>query len=196
MARTRPNQRRLSKDQAIAALNLMLSQVPEWGTGRRSALDGIKSAGKTGTTSAYRDAWFVGYTGNYVAAIWYGNDNYLPTRRLTGGNLPAMTWKKFMTYAHQNIEIKPIPFLKNQKVASARKNRNTRRLAPNSAEAPILGIRQKPLPAATKQILQDIEDSLRSAKRLKVPDQTAGASNSNNIQTASGKILQKSVTSQ
>ena len=54
------SQKKSSATRAIAALNLMLSQVPEWGTGRRSALDGIKSAGKTGTTSAYKDAWFVG----------------------------------------------------------------------------------------------------------------------------------------
>ncbi len=188
--------KKIIEDQAIAALNLMLSQVPVWGTGRRSALDGVVSAGKTGTTSAYKDAWFVGYTGNYVAAVWYGNDNFLPTRRLTGGNLPAMTWKKFMTFAHQNIDIRPIPFLKNPKIASARKNPNTRKLAPNSAEAPILGTRQKPLSTATKAVLQDIEKSLRSAKRLQLSDKVANASVNNNLQTASGQQVQKPVTSQ
>ncbi len=48
---------------------------------------GIRNAGKTGTTSAYRDAWFMGYTGNYVAAVWFGNDDYTPTNRMTGGTV-------------------------------------------------------------------------------------------------------------
>lgn len=170
-----PKPKKIIEDQAIAALNLMLSQVPEWGTGRRAALDGIKTAGKTGTTSAYKDAWFVGYTGNYVAAVWFGNDNFLPTRRLTGGNLPAKTWKKFMTYAHQNIEIKPIPFLENQKVASKRKGNKSRNKNANAADAPVLGVRQKPLPEVTRAVLQDIERSLRSAKRLSLPDKLARA---------------------
>ena len=52
-------------------------------------LDGIKAAGKTGTTNAYRDAWFVGYTGNYVGGVWFGNDDYAPTNRMTGGSLPG-----------------------------------------------------------------------------------------------------------
>ena len=64
---------------------------------------------KTGTTNAYRDAWFVGYTGNYVCGVWFGNDDYAPTNRMTGGSLPAMTWRQIMAYAHQGIEIKNIP---------------------------------------------------------------------------------------
>ena len=54
--------------QVAADMNMMMNQVVEDGTGRRAILDGIKAAGKTGTTNAYRDAWFVGYTGNLVAA--------------------------------------------------------------------------------------------------------------------------------
>jgi penicillin-binding protein 1A len=106
-----PPAERVLDDETVKSMNTMLSQVPEWGTGRRAKLEGIKTAGKTGTTSAYRDAWFVGFTGNYTGAVWMGNDGYAPTRRLTGGVLPATIWNKLMTYAHHGIPIKPIPFI-------------------------------------------------------------------------------------
>jgi penicillin-binding protein 1A len=87
----------------------MMSHVVSEGTARRAALDGIPTAGKTGTTNAYRDAWFVGYTGNFTCAVWYGNDDYSPTNRMTGGSLPAQTWHDIMVAAHQGIEIKELP---------------------------------------------------------------------------------------
>jgi penicillin-binding protein 1A len=92
----------------VEDMNFMLSKVPEEGTGRRAALEGIKSAGKTGTTNGYRDAWYVGYTGNLVAGVWFGNDDYESTANMTGGTLPAMAWKEVMAFAHQNLEIKPM----------------------------------------------------------------------------------------
>ncbi|QQO21102.1 PBP1A family penicillin-binding protein [Bradyrhizobium diazoefficiens] len=87
----------------------MMSHVVSEGTARRAALDGIPTAGKTGTTNAYRDAWFVGYTGNFTCAVWYGNDDYSPTNRMTGGSLPAQTWHDIMLAAHQGVEIREIP---------------------------------------------------------------------------------------
>ncbi len=89
----------------------MMSKVVEEGTARRAILDGMKSAGKTGTTNSYRDAWFVGYTGNFVCGVWYGNDDYSPLNKMTGGSLPAQTWHDIMAYAHQGIELKNIPGL-------------------------------------------------------------------------------------
>ncbi len=87
----------------------MMSHVVSEGTARRAALDGIPTAGKTGTTNAYRDAWFVGYTGNFTCAVWYGNDDYSPTNRMTGGSLPAQTWHDIMLAAHQGVEVREIP---------------------------------------------------------------------------------------
>ena len=89
----------------------MMNKVVEDGTAKRAQLDGIKAAGKTGTTNAFRDAWFVGYTGNYIAGVWFGNDDYTSTNRMTGGALPAQTWHDIMAYAHQGIELKAIPGL-------------------------------------------------------------------------------------
>lgn len=102
---------RVLPEDIVALMNNVLVQIPEWGTGRAAKLDGIPTAGKTGTTNAFRDGWFVGFTGNYVGAVWFGNDNYEPTNRLTGGSLPARTWQRFMTVAHQGEALVPIPFV-------------------------------------------------------------------------------------
>ncbi len=91
-----------------ADMSGMMSHVVSEGTARRARLDGIPTAGKTGTTNAYRDAWFVGFTGNFTCAVWYGNDDYSPTNRMTGGSLPAQTWHDIMVVAHQGVEIKEI----------------------------------------------------------------------------------------
>jgi penicillin-binding protein 1A len=92
----------------------MMTKVVEEGTARRAILDGIKAAGKTGTTNSYRDAWFVGFTGNFVCGVWFGNDDYTVMHQMTGGSLPAMTWHEIMAYAHQGVELKPIPGISGQ----------------------------------------------------------------------------------
>jgi len=99
------------RPQVATDMIFMMSKVVEEGTARRAALDGIRAAGKTGTTNAYRDAWFMGYTGNFVCGVWFGNDDYSPTNRMTGGSLPAQTWHEIMAYAHQGTELKNLPGL-------------------------------------------------------------------------------------
>ena len=102
-----PRERILSET-TVANMNSMLRGVVTGGTGRRADVPGVPVVGKSGTTSSYRDAWFCGFTGNYVAAVWFGNDDYHPTNNLTGGTLPAIAWQKFMAYAHTNIDIQPV----------------------------------------------------------------------------------------
>ena len=89
----------------------MMNSVVENGTGKRAALDGIPTCGKTGTTNDWRDAWFNGYTGNFVGAVWMGNDDYTSTKHMTGGTLPAIVWHEIMTYAHQGVELRQLPGL-------------------------------------------------------------------------------------
>ncbi len=104
-----PQPRQVVAPQVAMDMIKMMNNVVEAGTARRARLDGISAAGKTGTTNAYRDAWFMGYTGNFVCGIWFGNDDYSSTNRMTGGALPAMTWHTIMEYAHQGIEVKQLP---------------------------------------------------------------------------------------
>lgn len=109
--RDAPKQPQVLSPQVVGDLTFMMTKVIEEGTARRAILDGIKAAGKTGTTNAYRDAWFVGYTGNYVTGVWLGNDDNSETNNMTGGTLPAMIWRDIMAFIHQGIEITPLPHL-------------------------------------------------------------------------------------
>ncbi|WP_297111837.1 PBP1A family penicillin-binding protein [uncultured Devosia sp.] len=99
---------RVLTEQTVAYMNQMMRTVVTGGTGRRAAIEGVPTLGKTGTTTSYRDAWFCGFTGNFVAAVWFGNDDYRPTNNLTGGTLPTIAWQKFMAFAHTNIEVMPV----------------------------------------------------------------------------------------
>lgn len=103
----------------------MLSQVVEAGTGRRAKLDDRPSAGKTGTTQAARDAWFIGFTGDYVAGVWMGYDNNTPLSGVTGGGMPTEIWRETMRLAHEGIEPKPLPILLPPGLAIVPKQQST-----------------------------------------------------------------------
>ena len=87
----------------------MLREVVERGTGRRARLGGREAAGKTGTTQAARDAWFIGYTADYVVGVWMGYDDNTPLTGVTGGGLPAEIWRETMRRIHEDMPPKPLP---------------------------------------------------------------------------------------
>ncbi|MCC2110773.1 MAG: penicillin-binding protein, partial [Hyphomicrobiales bacterium] len=134
-SRDEPAPERVLPEETVAQMNSILTQVVSSGTGRRAIIEGVVAGGKTGTTQAYRDAWFIGFTGNFCAAVWLGNDDFTSTGRVTGGFLPAMTWNKLMRFAHANVELKPIPGIGADGdilVTRKSKNRISISLAPKS----------------------------------------------------------------
>ena len=89
---------RLVAGEDAAEITAMLRAVVDSGTGRAARLD-RPVAGKTGTSSDYRDAWFIGYTAALVAGVWAGNDDGRPMDGVTGGSVPARIWHDFMSRA-------------------------------------------------------------------------------------------------
>ncbi|MBM2711241.1 penicillin-binding protein 1A [Mesorhizobium caraganae] len=170
-AKDAPAPHRVLSEQALKYMNTMLAAVPAIGTARRAQLPNIVVAGKTGTTQSYRDAWFVGFTGNYTAAVWLGNDDFTPTRNMTGGTLPAMVWQRLMVYAHQNIDLKPIPgldkpFVDEEIAAKAEEaeKKNADQAAPDAAaeRPPVLSSR-------TTQTLREMTKVFQAAPVLVAP---------------------------
>jgi len=102
---------RVISEQAAGYLTYMMSQVVEAGTGKRAALGDRPVAAKTGTTQAARDAWFVGFTGDYVAGVWMGYDNNTPLTGVTGGGLPAEIWRETMLRVHEGMAPRALPAL-------------------------------------------------------------------------------------
>ncbi|MEL6378967.1 MAG: PBP1A family penicillin-binding protein [Pseudomonadota bacterium] len=84
-------------------INHLLYQVMLTGTGRRATLGSRQAMGKTGTTNDWRDAWFVGYTGQLVTGVWTGNDANSGMEKVTGGSIPATIWKTYMLAAHKGL---------------------------------------------------------------------------------------------
>ena len=100
---------RVLDERAAGELVWMLTQVIERGTGTRASLGGRPAAGKTGTTQAARDAWFIGFTADYVAGVWMGYDDNTPLAGVTGGGLPAEIWRETMLRVHEGVPIRPLP---------------------------------------------------------------------------------------
>jgi penicillin-binding protein 1A len=101
-------ERRVIAEHVDRDLTAMMYDVMTAGTGRGAALWSHEAAGKTGTTQDYHDAWFVGFTADYVAGVWVGNDDSSPMRGVTGGSLPAEIWREVMTAAEKGLPARPL----------------------------------------------------------------------------------------
>lgn len=168
-----PPAKRVLSQEANSKMNQMLVTIPVMGTARRGALDnGIVSGGKTGTSQAYRDAWYVGFTGNYTTAVWFGNDEFTPMNNMTGGALPAMTYKRLMDYAHQGMELRPIPGIQNPLPTGARPQPSAQ-VAAASANTPAMPALTRPrsLSAEATRVIRSIAQKMKEATALSVTTQ-------------------------
>ncbi|GAA5074615.1 PBP1A family penicillin-binding protein [Roseibacterium beibuensis] len=134
---------RVISEFAARQLTYMMSEVVASGTGRRAALPDRPVAGKTGTTQAARDAWFLGFTADYVAGVWMGYDDNTPLSGVTGGGLPAEIWRQTMEEIHRDLPPRPLPMI--DPVAEARQ-------APQVVEEQPQGRR----PDLAEQILMEV----------------------------------------
>lgn len=103
---------RVIPTQHVATMNRMMRGVIEHGTGTAAAF-GYPAAGKTGTSSDFRDAWFVGYSADLVTGVWVGNDDGAFMKGVTGGGLPARIWRDVMAAAHTGRAPKELPGLED-----------------------------------------------------------------------------------
>ncbi len=169
--RDEPPRKQLFSRKSVEMLNTMLQGVVTGGTGRAAQLDFTYAIGKTGTSSAFRDAWFMGITGQYVAGVWLGNDDYTPMSRVTGGSFPAQTWHAFMVAAHDTDNIAQIPGIDVHPAQAAEQARLAAAAAQNAtanAEAAPAAAPEsvKDMSAATKQVLEKIGSMLKDARTL------------------------------
>jgi len=93
----------------LSELDQMLREVIASGTGVKAAIPGYDLAGKTGTASDFKDAWFCGFTGDFTAVVWMGRDDDAPMRGVVGGSGPAELWRAFMRAALRREPPPPIP---------------------------------------------------------------------------------------
>lgn len=88
---------RIIRQEAARQLTWMMTKVVTEGTGARAQIPGRQIAAKTGTTQGSRDAWFIGFTGDYVTGVWMGYDDNRQLENVTGGSLPALIWRETMS---------------------------------------------------------------------------------------------------
>lgn len=147
------------KPEIAAQMNRMLTSAVDHGTGRKAKLDARPTAGKTGTTQDFKDAWFVGYSGDVVTGVWTGNDKPTSMKKVTGGSFPTVIWKNFMTAALQNRPVR-IPMPVESEAPSAA-------LPTGVAQAPDVAIEAEPV-SAKPEILPT--DSTEAPDEAETPE--------------------------
>jgi len=154
----------------VEQMNQMMEMVVTQGTGKAAALDFTNVVGKTGTTSGYKDAWFIGFTGKYVASIWFGNDDNHPMAEVTGGHGPAPAWHSFMSVIHTSMNIPNIPGLQLHPVQVQEQQRlaELQRSDPLTSGAAASGADQPKksaslLPEQTRETLKKLSATLHKA---------------------------------
>ncbi|WP_137702668.1 transglycosylase domain-containing protein [Marimonas lutisalis] len=100
---------RVIREETARQLIWMMNKVVTEGTGRRAALPDRQTAGKTGTSQSARDAWFLGFTADYVAGVWMGYDDNTPLSGVTGSGLPAEIWHETMVRVHEGLPSRALP---------------------------------------------------------------------------------------
>lgn len=133
---------RVIGEPAAQQLIYMMHQVVERGTGQRAKLPGRQVAGKSGTTQAARDAWFIGFTADYVTGVWMGYDDNTPLTGVGGGGLPAEIWKETMARIHDGLPARPLPMTAPARVAAtpSANDQRPRNSGGNNAERVIINI--------------------------------------------------------
>ncbi|MFZ1108687.1 MAG: PBP1A family penicillin-binding protein [Rhodomicrobium sp.] len=166
----------LFKREHIEILNTMLEKVVSEGTGQAAKLDFTTVAGKTGTSSGPRDVWFMGFTGQYVTGVWFGNDDFSEMASgTTGGHMSAPAWHEYMQAAHTSMDIPQIPGLP----LHPRQVEERQRLAEIRRDDPMavggLTDPAKRLAVRTRKMLTSLSKLLKEAPKLQAASPEKGA---------------------
>jgi penicillin-binding protein 1A len=158
----------------VEQMNQMMRAVVTDGTGTRAALGFTDVVGKSGTSSSWRDAWFVGFTGALVTGVWVGYDDFRPMPGITGGSLPAQAWHNYMSVALNNYRsIPPIAGLapRPNQIAEQQRLAELKQADTGLARAQIAQATQPTssiMSNQTREVLKKIADAMRQVAGLPV----------------------------
>jgi len=128
---------RVISPDAAKQLIFMMNQVVNGGTAQRAAIPGREIAAKTGTTQKWRDAWFLGFTAEYVAGVWMGNDDNSSMPRITGGSRPADIWRETMVKVLEGTPAQPLPMIRPAEMPVAQSVETGPGITPPPPVAPV-----------------------------------------------------------